>query len=117
MFRHARDQAHAGNGPEDPSSSRERTADDVFKEDVVPATSVLKDALRNCAALIGNSADTARDPDHTPKAQTEAALAAARLGATAAQLMGAIARAAITTKTASTTRNWRTIDEIEAPIF
>ncbi len=86
--------AHAGNGPEELSGSKERTADDVMREDMVPATSVLRDALRSCASLIGDSAQIARNPDLRPQTQTDAALAAARLGATVSQLMAALSRAA-----------------------
>jgi len=87
-------EATAGNGPADPSGSRERTAEDLMREDIVPATSVLRDALRSCASLVDTSAQTARDCELAPQTKNDAALAAARLGATAAQLMGAIARAA-----------------------
>jgi hypothetical protein len=90
----AENQAHAGNGPEELSGSKERTAEDVMRDDVAPATSVLRDALRSCASLIGDSAQIARNTDLMPQTQTDAALAAARLGATAAQIMGALARAA-----------------------
>ncbi|HEY2034789.1 MAG TPA: hypothetical protein VGH02_13990 [Rhizomicrobium sp.] len=87
-------QAHAGNGPADPSSPPGRTIEEVMEQDIVPATTMLREALRSCAGLIGDVSRVARNPDETARAQTDSALAAARLGSTTAQLMSALARAA-----------------------
>ncbi|HEY7978243.1 MAG TPA: hypothetical protein VID67_08615 [Rhizomicrobium sp.] len=65
-----------------------------MQEDIVPATTALRDAIRICQSLIGAVADKARDPDQPTTYQTASATAAARLGASTAQLMSALARAA-----------------------
>lgn len=87
-------QAHAGNGPANPSVPSGRTAEEVMQEDIVPATTALRDAIRTCQSLIGAVADKVRDPDQPHTYQTASATAAARLGVSTAQLMSALARAA-----------------------
>lgn len=86
--------AHAGNGPANPSVPHGRTAEEVMEQDIVPATTALRDMIRTCQSLIGAVADKVRDPDQPTTYQTASAVAAARLGASTAQLMGALARAA-----------------------
>lgn len=85
--------AHAGNGPANPSGSRGRTVEEVMQQDIVPATVALRNALQTCQALIGAVAEHVRSPDEGTSSQRESAVAAARLGASSAQMLSALARA------------------------
>lgn len=66
----------------------------MIQEDLVPSTTALREIIRKCRAVVDAVAQKACDPDQPITYQTASAVAAARLGASTAQMMGALARAA-----------------------